>query len=533
MNLLSLLSYGNFVLFLLLSIYSVKFSPIESKLNKYSVLVCLSLGMWNFCYTFFYIAPDKSSAWMWYKLASIGITAFPAFTLYFFLILTKRDKFFKHKYQYIAFYLIPSFLVVTNLLNNTTALAQNIVQSSIGLGWTYVNSGTSIFYWIALFYLYLYFYITFLCLYKWYKESNYLREKNQAKIFIIVDAVVLLLGSVTDLIHPLINNAIPPMANLFTSLFIFCYWYIIRRYNVFDVNYIASPELILDTIMDPVMVIDESYKIINTNSAVKDTLGYSSEYLKDKNLIDILADDKYCTNNDLAKLFKNKEINNKEINIINSKGEIINSLLSSSVAEDNVDGFLGIVIAFKDITAIKAAENKLKSINYKYKQAADDLYKIANFDSLTGIPNRRMFFDTIKTNIIKYEQSNEDFTLIFMDLDDFKTVNDKYGHDIGDKLLIETVHRLQSCINKDDTLARVGGDEFVLIISKIISEDPIHERIHMIKNLFIDPININNHLCKIGISAGFSIYSKSNKNINDLIKIADKKMYKDKEKIKI
>lgn len=525
MNILSLLSYGNFIFFLLLSIYSIKFSSIKSKLNKYSLLVCLSLGLWNFCYTFFYIAPDKNSAWMWHKLALIGVYAFPAFTLYFFLVLTKRDNLFKNKYHYIAFYLIPSLLTVMTLFSNTLDITQDLVQSTSGLGWTYVNSVNSIFYWASILYLYSYFHITFMCLYKQWKESTYLRERNQAKLFIIIDVLVILLGSITDFFYPLINNTLPPIANLFTGLFIFCYWYIIRRYNLFDLDHIAPPELILDTIMDPVIVIDENYNIINLNSAVEDVLGYSSKYLKGKSLLVILDSAHYSSDEDLMKLFKDKEIN-----LINSKGVIINSLLSYSIAEDGIDGFLGIVLAFKDITTIKEIENNLKSINEKYKEAADELYKIANFDSLTGIPNRRMFFEILNTKIEKYEQSNEDFAIIFMDLDGFKTVNDTYGHDIGDKVLIETARLLQLCIDKNDLLARIGGDEFVMIMSNIASEISIIQRIHTIKSLFAKSMNINNHLCKVGISAGYSIYSKGNKKLDDLIKIADTAMYKDKAK---
>ncbi|URZ03069.1 histidine kinase N-terminal 7TM domain-containing diguanylate cyclase [Clostridium felsineum] len=530
MNLLSLFSYGNFVLFLLLSIYSIQFSPIRSKLNKYSFWVCLALGEWNLCYVFFYIAPNSSTALIWHKLALIGMYCFPAFTLYFFIVLTKRDTIFKNKYHYFIFYLVPAILILISLFSKNTALVQALVQSSSGLGWTYVNSTNSILYWVTLLYLYCYFYFAFFLLYKWGKNSNYIGEKKQARIFILVDATILMLGSITDFFYPLIDNFLPPMANLFTIVFILFFIYIIRRYNMFDIHHIASPELIINTIMDPVMVLDENFKIIRSNPAAENILGYSSSYLKNKNLVEFLLGNTDINNKILMELLETKEFKNKELNVITSKGEIINSLFSASTAEDRINGFLGIMITFKDITEIKVIEDNLKFVNSKYRKTADKLYKIANFDPLTRIANRRLFFENIKQKIKQYEQTGKDFGVIFMDLNGFKPINDKFGHNIGDKALIESVCRLKLCTYDEDVLARMGGDEFVLIVSDTSS---INERIDKIKTLFLSPMHIDGCICNLGIAAGTSIYSQSNRDLDELMRIADILMYEDKKKSKV
>lgn len=105
------------------------------------------------------------------------------------------------------------------------------------------------------------------------------------------------------------------------------------------------------------------------------------------------------------------------------------------------------------------------------KQSEEMIWKQANFDTLTGLPNRNMFHDRLEQELIKSNRSSLPLALLLIDLDEFKEVNDTLGHDVGDQLLKEAGHRITTCVRESDTVARLGGDEFMIILSEI------HEKI--------------------------------------------------------
>ena len=530
MNILSFISYGNTIALVLLAVYSIKFSPFQSRLNRYSLFVCLSLGLWNFCYIFFYTAADEATAWFWHRIATLGMYFFPAATLFYFLTLTKNTAIFRRTYHYLLIYLPSIAFICYHILSQKSSLAQKLVRSSSGFGWTYINSRPSITYWLSLVYLISYFFVIFLCLFRWRYTSTYHSERKQATIFLVIDLSVLISGTVTDFILPLRSQLLPPMANLFTGIFIVSYWYIIRRYNVFNVSHIASSERILKTITDLIIVVDKNNHILRTNHAAYEVLGYHEAFLKDKPLQELFAVQAFSEEKDNLGIFFDPGESQGEISLLTSQGVAIPMLYTKSIVEGRANEFLGTVIVLKDITVMKQMEDKLKSVNEKYKKATDDLYQIANFDSLTGIPNRRQFFNEMNSRITNYHESGKDFALIFMDLNGFKAVNDRYGHDIGDLLLIESIGLLQPCLKEKDMLARIGGDEFVMLLSLSQGTFEVNERIRTIKHKFIHPILIGNHNCKISVAAGACICSESAHTIDDMIQRADIAMYQDKEK---
>ena len=156
-----------------------------------------------------------------------------------------------------------------------------------------------------------------------------------------------------------------------------------------------------------------------------------------------------------------------------------------------------------------------------------ELERIANTDSLTGLYNYR-YFTTIMT---KLEEKKQVFAIFYLDLDLFKPVNDTYGHDIGDKVLKEVSKRLKDCLNSNDYIFRIGGDEFVLIIEdNDINNKKCEEIVSIIKDnisktYFIDEIPIN-----ISVSCGYAMYPKDSHMISEVRNLADYHMYRDKAK---
>lgn len=154
-----------------------------------------------------------------------------------------------------------------------------------------------------------------------------------------------------------------------------------------------------------------------------------------------------------------------------------------------------------------------------------ELEKQANFDSLTGLPNRRLFFIRLEELIKENKKSGTRFALLFIDLDGFKEINDNYGHEVGDEVLIAVGKRIQHCLRKSDTAARMGGDEYAVLLrcdemhentTKIVER--IHEKIK-------EPIQVGNHQCHVNSSIGIALYPDHATDSEALLRNADARMY--------
>ena len=169
-------------------------------------------------------------------------------------------------------------------------------------------------------------------------------------------------------------------------------------------------------------------------------------------------------------------------------------------------------------------------IKYYYLATLSDATKIINqsekyeflakFDELTKLPNRR----AIKTRFDNKVNSNSEFALVMLDIDNFKEINDKYGHDIGDKILQYFAPKLNKFNNDSDLVARYGGDEFIFIL-KVKSKKSFEKKISSIEKLFSNPININNHQIEVFVSLGISIYPTDANNFDEMFKNADEALY--------
>jgi diguanylate cyclase (GGDEF)-like protein len=160
------------------------------------------------------------------------------------------------------------------------------------------------------------------------------------------------------------------------------------------------------------------------------------------------------------------------------------------------------------------------------------LHKVAHHDGLTGLPNRILLEDRIEQALISARRDKAEIAVMLIDLDDFKPVNDKYGHDIGDKLLQECAARMLTCIRETDTVARYGGDEFMTIVSarelqlRGMSARHISRQVaDKIRTALNQPFKIDNFLLNISCSIGIAIYPQDGDDKNTLIKHADLAMY--------
>jgi len=162
------------------------------------------------------------------------------------------------------------------------------------------------------------------------------------------------------------------------------------------------------------------------------------------------------------------------------------------------------------------------------KKIEEKLHKLSYIDSLTGIPNRRHFMNQLDEVIIESRKARL-FAILFIDLDRFKIVNDTFGHEFGDKILIEVAQRAQNNLRDTDIIARLGGDEFAVILEIIPSEEKAVEIAEQLIRSISMPYTINEKEISIGASIGISIYPAHSSHGESLLKKADEALYQAKE----
>ncbi|MBA3661515.1 MAG: GGDEF domain-containing protein [Gammaproteobacteria bacterium] len=157
------------------------------------------------------------------------------------------------------------------------------------------------------------------------------------------------------------------------------------------------------------------------------------------------------------------------------------------------------------------------------------LEETATHDALTSIPNRSLFQRKLEEAILKARKSQQRGALLYIDLDRFKLVNDVYGHDVGDKLLIEIVGELKNYFTHNEVIARLGGDEFTVILENIKNSDAIEKIAEELCDIIAKPIQIKNLIIKISASIGIAVFPGDGTNAETLLTVADKAMYYVKE----
>ena len=178
------------------------------------------------------------------------------------------------------------------------------------------------------------------------------------------------------------------------------------------------------------------------------------------------------------------------------------------------DQIYGRVWCFRDVTTQKQYE---ATIEYH-----------AFHDSLTGLPNRALLLDRISHSIATSKREHKKLAVLFLDLDDFKKINDTEGHDAGDLLLKEVVRRLQTRLREFDTLSRQGGDEFIIVLEQIVSEMTIKQVCQDLLGLIKQPFTIGSRQFVVTSSIGISLFPNDDDNANALIRKADLAMYESK-----
>ena len=256
-------------------------------------------------------------------------------------------------------------------------------------------------------------------------------------------------------------------------------------------------------------------RILDCNSAFARILGYASR----EDVLKVSALDLYAEPSDresfLARLAHQRVLVNFELCLKRRDGSTVWVLANESLLEPEGGGELVMEGSLIDITDRKRAEQQ------RWHQA--------NHDALTDLPNRVLFNDRLSLAILHAQRRRQSLAVMFLDLDHFKRVNDTLGHSAGDELLVKAADRLRRCIRADDTVARVGGDEFLLLLNGIARENDAATMARKVLEVLSEPFLIQKRELFIEASIGIGLYPGDGQDAETLVANVDTAMYRAKE----
>lgn len=276
-----------------------------------------------------------------------------------------------------------------------------------------------------------------------------------------------------------------------------------RTTQLFDALFASSPDLNY--------MFDLEGKLIFANRAMLDLVGLDLDQIQGKNFINFNTLDAVEINQHLMESIDTKKITRGEMRWLNRGNKettyeyFFVPLLADKVKVKVITG------TARDITERKELE--LKS------------HKRANYDSLTGLPNRDLFTDRLNLEIKRVERTGLPLALLFIDLDKFKEANDMFGHGVGDLLLVEVANRITDCVRGTDTVARLGGDEFTVILTEVNRIPHVEILAQEIVQSLAKPFLIKNETIHIAGSVGITLCPHDGSTTNVLLKNADQAMY--------
>jgi diguanylate cyclase (GGDEF)-like protein/PAS domain S-box-containing protein len=252
----------------------------------------------------------------------------------------------------------------------------------------------------------------------------------------------------------------------------------------------------------------EDGRVVFSNRFFNDVLGVDGEALLRDSWRDFFVDPE-DRERLMVRFTEEGEVRNFEIRLRRPDGRLVWGL--ASLADIPIEDEDLLLFAFVDITALKEAEAEIR--------------KLANHDALTGLPTLRLFKEMFAETLARALRSQSQFALFFVDLDDFKLVNDTQGHEAGDQVLKEVAQRFQRVVRETDHIARIGGDEFVLLSEKITR--PL--ALNLAKRLISEanqPFDLpDGRTAQVGASVGIALYPANGASLDGLMKAADAAMY--------
>ncbi|WP_166786676.1 diguanylate cyclase domain-containing protein [Jeotgalibacillus salarius] len=273
--------------------------------------------------------------------------------------------------------------------------------------------------------------------------------------------------------------------------------------------------IITENTMDVIRIIDPNGMIQYSSPSSEVIAGYNADFYKGKHFSEVIhKDDRERAKEQFQLLIAEKRSAVVEIRHIHKNGySIWKEVVATPILEN--DQVKSVVTSSRDIT---------ERIEYKEK-----LSKMAFYDYLSGLPNRRLIDDRLEMAIHLAERTGKKVGLLFLDGRDFKTINDQFGHEMGDEVIKAAARILEKCVRKVDTVGRLGGDEYVVVLPDISQDEDIFAVASRISEALDEPVTVKNTVLNFMLDIGIAIYPTHANQKKTLVNCADHALYQAKK----
>jgi diguanylate cyclase (GGDEF)-like protein/PAS domain S-box-containing protein len=274
---------------------------------------------------------------------------------------------------------------------------------------------------------------------------------------------------------------------------------------------LSELQAIMEANPDILYVFNTQGELIQWNSSFAKFCGLPSEKMLNRHVREFVCEaDKDAASKGVADVFK-KGSATVEVQFVRHDGVLVPYLCNGVVLKNRDGEVIGFTGTGRDVT--------------EHKLAAEHIHHMAHYDILTDLPNRSLLSDRLHQSIMTSRRDQSQLALMFLDLDMFKYINDRLGHDIGDLLLKEVAKRILECLRESDTAARIGGDEFVVLLPSVDSVQTALMVAEKIRHALSLPFEISGHSLVISSSIGIAVYPEHGSEEKVLLKNADTAMY--------
>ncbi|MBN1959746.1 MAG: EAL domain-containing protein [Deltaproteobacteria bacterium] len=470
-----------------------------------------SIALWLFAYSWIYSSPNIQFASAWAKVGHFGIVMISPACYHFATLVNNKVK---RRFRDVPVVWLVSFVPLIFLF--FTDIFERSIQST---QWGYYP-----FYEAEVYIFLVYFLgINFLATRRlWQSYRNAIEEGvNLTRIKILL--VAFCIGYLASFDFALaFGFSLYPFGYIAIMIFILLCTFVVLRYRFVDITPAFAALPILRTMREALLVLDRDLIVRVVNPAACNLFGIKKSALLGRR-VDHTIINSPPFNENLNALIRYSSLHHYEIEYCHTPGDQRILSVSNTIMNDSSGKPQAVVCVARDITEYKRSEERIRFLAY--------------YDSLTGLPNRTFCSELLSRSLERAKRYSHTMALLFVDLDNFKRINDTLGHEIGDQLLKVVAQNIGACIRGSDHFARagkrryenivsrLGGDEFIILLSEIRQPSDSHIVAQRILDIFTKSINIAGNELFITASIGIALFPIDSIDVDSLLRNADAAMY--------
>jgi len=478
-----------------IAIYVLAVNP-KGRANRLFSLVCLLHAEWSFCFAVFTSISDPAGIWTWYRASTAGWILTAPFIIHFMLVISQRTRLSSHPVFLSLLYApAPAFF-----LKSATGRFFATGFARAAPGWVVVPAPLGPWELGFLVYASLGTLAGLLSIFFWGRASRHRADRLQARVIAGSGLLALVLGA-----------AFPQMSLLADLIWIISIGFAMVRLNLMSLTFQNAAHDILRTMHEGIIMFDWGGQIIDANPAAARMLGKERTVIVGSHIREVLPGARVFDIITPERVGRGDQIRGHEVTVTDAAGNVRFLSLSASGVADRFGDSVGVVALISDVSDIREAEQKIRFM--------------ATHDPLTNLPNRFLLNDRLRMAIAQAGRARRLLAVMLMDVDNFKTINDSLGHGAGDEVLRGFARRASQCLRANDTLSRMGGDEFVAVLSEIKSSQDAGVVAARILAALEKPFAVDGNELHVSSSIGISVCPDDSDDLDALLRNADVAMY--------